>query len=946
MKHALLAVFLVAVALTGLNCSDTPPRPTSNFLRPLNMALVCTEGTTVVPLETCVTSSTANLFGYVSNGELGDLAIINLTTTDNVDTDRFTPGFTRVTLGRIPTEITTGPSGQFVFTVNPGDESVTRVDVSTYALIHQKLPGQPYDILIPKAEDGLGNVAYVTMPNLGAVLVLTLDVFSLQEPSSIERIELTGGSPATMVLKRADKKLYVGHLDKNYVSVIDLTSLQEVKKIGLGPECADGIDNDGDGLIDQQDPACRDANGLSERKPETGPYCNDGIDNDGDGLIDAEDPDCQHPETWPQCSDGIDNDGDGKIDFSKEPGKGDPGCKSPFDNSEYSDNPRCSDGIDNDGDGKIDLPDDPDCQGPWDNTEAPLVTACNDGIDNDGDGKIDWPMDPECWGPEADSELPPPGSCTDGIDNDGDGKIDADDPDCQKPPFEEKTPQCTDYQDNDGDGIVDFPFAPGCKSYLDNTEVPECMDGIDNDGDGKIDYPDDPSCYSPYQNSESTKPPLGRVRLAIDPEENLIYALHRGYRSVTAIDTNTDTVIDVNAEEMPGADPLQRRKGIKDIRLGRTPLDVAFVASGEDLLALVAATTGEVVYIDVRRDGRELHRVQDSTTDDVSIAIKPTLTINNEPIDLGFSRDPKFASLGDLQVVVLDEETNQRQYYGLIFSDDVRLQTTEFWTIAYEGIIPGMGDLPVKVMDNLGHVHLPKGGLCEAGVKPGDLLIFKGQLSCGGVSGTYFQYEIESVDDDTVTLKGGSGIVLNDDGSVPANPTAIGLPNVSCFIGAATVEVRANKEWTVYGSVTGFLHEQRNVNGRCVTPETPDPRFSSRAKEATLKAGEVLTVCPIDPASTQVDRYEFSNAVFRFTILPGCEPTDETETEFRLAETPRGTTWTYAVTGAMTAKALIIGTLPRRLIVDPGGAYVYAVDPAGDQVVRLSVIDDTILIYR
>ena len=64
-----------------------------------------------------VTSSTANLFGYVSNGELGDLAIINLTTTDNVDTDRFTPGFTRVTLGRIPTEITTGPSGQFVFTV-------------------------------------------------------------------------------------------------------------------------------------------------------------------------------------------------------------------------------------------------------------------------------------------------------------------------------------------------------------------------------------------------------------------------------------------------------------------------------------------------------------------------------------------------------------------------------------------------------------------------------------------------------------------------------------------------------------------------------------------------------------------------------------------------------------------------------------------------------------
>jgi hypothetical protein len=45
--------------------------------------------------------------------------------------------------------------------------------------------------------------------------------------------------------------------------------------------------------------------------------CTDGIDNDGDGLIDAADPGCangSHVEA-PPCNDGIDNDGDGKIDF-------------------------------------------------------------------------------------------------------------------------------------------------------------------------------------------------------------------------------------------------------------------------------------------------------------------------------------------------------------------------------------------------------------------------------------------------------------------------------------------------------------------------------------------------------------------------------------------------------------------------------------------------------
>jgi hypothetical protein len=52
-------------------------------------------------------------------------------------------------------------------------------------------------------------------------------------------------------------------------------------------QCTDGVDNDGDGLVDCNDPDC--ANDPACRPHE---ICGDCIDNDGDGLVDNEDPDC------------------------------------------------------------------------------------------------------------------------------------------------------------------------------------------------------------------------------------------------------------------------------------------------------------------------------------------------------------------------------------------------------------------------------------------------------------------------------------------------------------------------------------------------------------------------------------------------------------------------------------------------------------------------------
>jgi hypothetical protein len=106
--------------------------------------------------------------------------------------------------------------------------------------------------------------------------------------------------------------------------------------VALLPACSNSLDDDGDGLIDLEDPGCDDTDDPSEKAPDL--VCDDGEDDDGDGLVDfPEDHGCAiatYPFEDPQCQDGIDNDGDGKIDYdaglsangSTDPAGPDPQC--------------------------------------------------------------------------------------------------------------------------------------------------------------------------------------------------------------------------------------------------------------------------------------------------------------------------------------------------------------------------------------------------------------------------------------------------------------------------------------------------------------------------------------------------------------------------------------------------------------------------------------------
>jgi uncharacterized membrane protein len=221
--------------------------------------------------------------------------------------------------------------------------------------------------------------------------------------------------------------------------------------------------------------------------------CNDGVDGDGDLLVDfPADPQCTSPGDRSEeadCSDGLDNDGDGQTDFAA-----DADCTSGSDLSEL---PDCSNDFDDDGDGQLDYPADSGCRTAASQSEEP---QCDDGVDNDGDTAVDT-ADAGCVDPSDTSEQL---DCGDAADNDGDGLADLADPDCTSATDPSEDPACIDFVDNDGDGRTDYPAAyPRCRSAADTTEAPECSDGVDQDGDLGVDFPGDPDCPGPLYDVEA-----------------------------------------------------------------------------------------------------------------------------------------------------------------------------------------------------------------------------------------------------------------------------------------------------------------------------------------------------------------------------------------------------------------------------------------------------------
>jgi len=224
-------------------------------------------------------------------------------------------------------------------------------------------------------------------------------------------------------------------------------------------DCADGVDEeDGDGLIDCDDPDC-DSSWVCSFDIVGEGDCFDGVDGDNDGAIDCADADCgaENGCRESECLDSEDDDGDGLVDCA------DPDCLvgqfdvcgelSCFDEGFQHQNGYLNALVDCDdpscfthpdfleacfnagGRAEVDYPERCDLTVSFDVLTGSAVGV--DGIDIDDATTLDNELagceDPDCatyWLCRPGLNAEPHNQCGDCNDNDGDGFEDCDDVDC------------------------------------------------------------------------------------------------------------------------------------------------------------------------------------------------------------------------------------------------------------------------------------------------------------------------------------------------------------------------------------------------------------------------------------------------------------------------------------------------------------------------------------
>lgn len=270
--------------------------------------------------------------------------------------------------------------------------------LKAYTDTHTKLPTNDYFCLVP-------NAGAIEVVDIGSDLEANPDAiypaecgagvdsrysYAIWSPSKADAADIGGNGSSFAVIVNWDGITGQAQEVKSFYSIYegsDTSFIAPISTLTPLPQCNNSRDDDGDGLEDADDPACRNLGSLPG-DPFSGAW-NSSLNS----------------EVNPDCYDSSDNDGDGRTDYAQD----NYGCRNWIDDDE--EDPVCYDGIDNDSDGDTDFTEDASCEGNRDGDDEMYPLQCNDNVDNDADGRTDFPGDASCSNANDNDELnptPPP----------------------------------------------------------------------------------------------------------------------------------------------------------------------------------------------------------------------------------------------------------------------------------------------------------------------------------------------------------------------------------------------------------------------------------------------------------------------------------------------------------------------------------------------------------
>lgn len=818
MKRILWPICLLAA------CSDVTPVPPVSLDGPTAIAVargrVCLDiravGDMRVPIFSECAPGRRAAIGLVVNEQSDRLTFVALdrNSPELVDLQQGIPGVSHLTVGRLPVDVAASSDGTVAYTLNQIDSDISVVNLWKPEVDAQRIQVSGTPIAL-EARPGSNEILIAS----GSPSTLWLRPGATCEVSGCDVATDSGqgltlpGTVTDFAVAPSGEKAFVAFRDLDSIAIIDLQTMSISATVGGAASCSDGVDNDGDGRIDAQDPQCfgpfgAEAAGFAGRT--TGATCQDAMDNDEDGLADRDDPNCL-------TADGDEIDGAiGDVPISD-----------------------CNDGLDNDNDGNTDFPDDPNCYGSLGATEVAVEPDGFDAVDIDELGKFLYAVD------RAHNQVVV-------FDAERGVVIDA---------AKSASPRTDAFTNTIGIAVAPTPLDVAatvrrdCMSE-DNVALPCTASFFDGNGPDTA-YPYDRVVIR-YAYGAWVAEDTGRLRYVETMDAFCGLPVNEA-REILDADFVEPAALDSTSEHLctyvPKFPLVARPDYAQSCDVPCDDCDESLLETRfycNENVGLLVNPKFSLVDVQVSQ-GNTAGKSQCEIPSLVEAELRNLGNLPNAPRNFRCTSQllPQpisvaAAALNPDDFPPLDAyqradliRTDQ-SYFGWTGSTlsilnferiaDERL-IPESWNVVYDGTLPATrrsdGLLASEATDNAVVFDAAPLDLCAAGVHEGDYLTLletpEGDADCAQFQGDigFLTFEIASMDAARMTLIPTGRAEFADE-----------VPTRNCFPRGLNYLVRANGEWVVTGERSGLVSERKNVFGSCVEilSEPGQPTRRSRVK--------------------------------------------------------------------------------------------------------------------